>query len=180
MIATIGQLLRRLRADPARSPLAASGFDAPRTIMVSSPEFVEGGRMPISSAGHGVGDNVSPELNWTGIPEGTQQVVLILDDVDVPLRTPLIHSLAILDAGAKGLAAGAFTSATTRIVPTMLSKQGYAGPRPIPGHGPHRYRFHLLALDCPLPADTPSVPSVLQAASGHVIARGTLTGHYER
>jgi phosphatidylethanolamine-binding protein (PEBP) family uncharacterized protein len=62
----------------------------------------------------------------------------------------------------------------------MLSKSGYSGPRPIPGHGAHHYRFHVLALDRPIPDDATSVKAVLAAAAGHVLARGTLTGTYER
>ena len=67
-----------------------------------------------------------------------------------------------------------------RTVRTRLSKDGYSGPRPIPGHGPHRYRFHVLALDRPVPSDVATVKALLAAASGHVLARGTLTGTYER
>jgi phosphatidylethanolamine-binding protein (PEBP) family uncharacterized protein len=62
----------------------------------------------------------------------------------------------------------------------LLSKTGYAGPRPIPGHGPHHYRFHLLALDRSIPDSAVTVKAVLAVAAGHVLARGTLTGTYER
>ncbi|MUL49216.1 YbhB/YbcL family Raf kinase inhibitor-like protein [Mycobacterium sp. CBMA293] len=176
----IGRLLRPLRADPARSPLASSGFAAPQAITVSSLDFTDGAPMPARCAGAGVGDNESPELRWTGVPAETRQLVLVLDDVDVPLRTPLIHSIAVLEPGCTGLAAGAFTAKHVRVIPTMLSKTGYAGPRPIPGHGPHRYRFHVLALDCPLPTGINSPKQLMAAAPGHVIAMGTLTGSYER
>jgi phosphatidylethanolamine-binding protein (PEBP) family uncharacterized protein len=62
----------------------------------------------------------------------------------------------------------------------MLSKNGYSGPRPIAGHGLHRFRFHVLALARRIPEDATTVKAVLTAASGHVLARGTLTGTYER
>ncbi|MGH3639110.1 MAG: YbhB/YbcL family Raf kinase inhibitor-like protein [Mycobacterium sp.] len=179
---TIGRLLRRLRADPGRSPLAGHQLDAPATIVVTSSTFPDGGPIARRHAGEGVGDDVSPELRWSGIPAGAAALVLLLDDVDVPLLRPLFHSVALLAPNAGGLAEGEFVAGTpgVRIVPTMLSKNGYAGPRPIPGHGPHRYRFHVLALDRPVPADATSVKKVLAAASGHVLARGTLTGTYER
>lgn len=180
MIATVGRLLRPLRADPARSPLAAAGFAASHTITVSSPDFADGAAMPITCAGPGVGDNQSPELHWAGVPPQTRQLVLVLDDVDVPLRTPLIHSIAVLEPGCTGLAAGAFTTDHVRVIPTILNKTGYAGPRPIPGHGPHRYRFHVLALDRELPSDINSTKQLIVAAMHHVLASGTLTGNYER
>jgi phosphatidylethanolamine-binding protein (PEBP) family uncharacterized protein len=179
---TIGGLLRRLRAGPGRSPLAGHLLDAPTTIVVTSSAFPEGGPIPRRHAGEGVGDDLSPELRWSGIPAGAAALVLLLDDVDVPLPRPLFHSAALLDPSAAGLGEGEFVAGTpgVRIVPTMLSKNGYSGPRPIPGHGLHRYRFHVLALDRPAPADATSVKKVLAVASGHVLARGTLTGTYER
>lgn len=176
----IGTLLRAMRADPARSPLNWPGLQAPESIRITSPSFVDGAPIPARHAGRGVGDNVSPELNWTGIPYGTRQLALILDDIDVPLRTPLVHSIAVLDPDTNGLTAGEFTTDHARIIPTMLSKIGYSGPRPIPGHGPHRYRFHLLALDRSVPSEVDSPRQLFRTAAGNVIARGTLTGSYER
>jgi phosphatidylethanolamine-binding protein (PEBP) family uncharacterized protein len=176
----IGRLLRPLRADPARSPLNRPGLQAQESIRITSPSFADGAPMPARHAGRGVGDDVSPELRWTGVPGSAMQLVLILDDIDVPLRTPLIHSIAILSPDTQGLAAGDFTSERVRIIPTMLAKRGYSGPRPIPGHGPHRYRFHLLALGLSIPAGIDSPKQLFHAAAGHVIAYGTLTGSYER
>jgi phosphatidylethanolamine-binding protein (PEBP) family uncharacterized protein len=178
----IGKVLRKVRADPHRSPLAGSGFEAPATIAVTSPAFADGGPIPRRHAGKGVGDDVSPEVQWQGVPPGTAALVLLMDDVDVPLRSPLIHSVGIVAPDVEGLGDGEFRTGAegVRVVPTMLSKDGYSGPRPIPGHGPHCYRFHLLALKQPVPEDAASVKAVLAAASGHVLARGTLTGTYER
>lgn len=82
---SIGRFIRWLRANPSRRPLAANGFDAPRTITVTSPAFVDDGPIPRRHAGSGVGDNVSPELHWQGVPAGTETLVLLLDDIDVPL-----------------------------------------------------------------------------------------------
>ena len=91
----LGRLLRPVRASAARSPLAGAGFAAPDTITVTSPAFTDGGKIPRHHAGKGVGDDVSPELRWTGVPPGTAALVLLMDDVDVPLRTPLFHSVAV-------------------------------------------------------------------------------------
>jgi phosphatidylethanolamine-binding protein (PEBP) family uncharacterized protein len=178
----IGRLLYRLRASAGRSPLASVAFAATDTIVLRSSGFADGTPMPQRYAGHGVGDNISPELRWTETPCTTRQLVLLLDDVDVPLPKPLIHNAAVLDPSLTALDEGAFVvgSAGVRIVPTLLSKTGYAGPRPIPGHGPHHYRFHLLALDCPVPETARNVKAVLAVAAGHVLARGALTGTYER
>ena len=178
----IGKLLRNVRAGEHRSPLAGSGFTAPYDIAVTSPAFSDGGTMPVSSAGKGVGDNASPQLRWTGPPPATRQLVLIIDDVDVPLPRPLLHTVAVIEPGVQDVGAGALQSGTPgmRFIPGSLGHLGYAGPRPISGHGPHRYRFHVLALDEPITDYVTTAKALLEQMTGHVIARGVLTGTYER
>ena len=95
----IGRLLRPVRASTARSPLAGAGFAAPTTITVTSTAFTDGGRIPRRHAGKGVGDDVSPALRWTGVPRATAALLLLLDDVDVPLRTPLCPQRRRVAAG---------------------------------------------------------------------------------
>jgi phosphatidylethanolamine-binding protein (PEBP) family uncharacterized protein len=181
-MAVLGTLLRRVRAGEQRGPLAGSGFNAPGSITVSSAAFDDGGAMPQSSAGKGVGANTSPALRWTGLPPGTGQVVLIIDDVDVPLPRPLLHTVAVIDPTVDRVSAGSLQQGTTgiRFIRSDLGHRGYAGPRPIPGHGPHHYRFHVFAIDQPIPDSVTKAKALLAAMSGHVLARGTLTGTYER
>ena len=178
----IGKLLRNVRAGEHKSPLAGSGFTAPYDITVTSAAFSDGGTMPVSSAGKGVGDNASPQLRWTGVPPATRQLVLIIDDVDVPLPRPLLHTVAVIEPGVQDVGTGALQPGTSgiRFIPGDLGHPRYAGPRPIPGHGPHRYRFHVLALDEPVPDHVGTAKALLRQMAGHVIARGVLTGTYER
>lgn len=178
----LGRLLRGVRAGAHRGPLAGRAFDAPTSISVSSAAFTDGGGMPRSSAGKGVGDNVSPPLRWTAPPSGTRQLVLIIDDVDVPLPRPLLHTVAVIDPELEGLDAGGLRpgAAGVRCLRADLGHRGYAGPRPIPGHGPHHYRFQLFAIDRAVPDGTTTAKALLAAMSGHVLARGVLTGTYER
>jgi phosphatidylethanolamine-binding protein (PEBP) family uncharacterized protein len=178
----IGKLLRNVRAGEHKSPLAGSGFTAPYDITVTSAAFSDGGAMPVSSAGRGVGDDASPQLRWTGVPPATRQLVLIIDDVDVPLPRPLLHTVAVIEPGVHDVDTDALRSGTPgmRFIPGSLGHRGYAGPRPIPGHGPHRYRFHVLALDEQIPDHITKAKALLTQMAGHVIARGVLTGTYER
>ena len=178
----IGRLLRRVRAGEHRSPFAGAAFAAPYDITVTSTAFSDGGSMPVSSAGKGVGDNTSPQLHWTGVPPATRQLVLIIDDVDVPLPRPLLHTVAVIEPSVQDVETGALQSGTPgmRFIPGDLGHRGYAGPRPIPGHGPHHYRFHVLALDEPIPVHVTKAKALLKQMAGHVIARGVLTGTYER
>jgi Raf kinase inhibitor-like YbhB/YbcL family protein len=178
----VGRLLRTVRAGEHRSPLAGAGFAAPYGITVTSTEFSDGGVMPAASAGKGVGENASPQLRWTGLPPETRQLVLIIDDVDVPLPRPLLHTVAVIEPTLESVAAGCLQPGTAgmRFIRADLGHRGYAGPRPIPGHGPHHYRFHVFAIDEPIADDVSTVKALLATMTGHVLARGTLTGTYER
>jgi Raf kinase inhibitor-like YbhB/YbcL family protein len=178
----LGRLLRRVRAGEQRGPLAGPGFAAPVRITVSSIAFTDGSPLPLSSAGKGVGDNISPPLHWDGPPPEARQVVLIIDDVDVPLPRPLLHTIAVIDPTLEGVAAGALQPGTAgmRFIRADLGHRGYAGPRPIPGHGKHHYRFHVFAIDEPVADSVTTAKILLAVMSGHVLARGTLTGTYER
>jgi phosphatidylethanolamine-binding protein (PEBP) family uncharacterized protein len=179
----IGALLRHFPvAGERRSPLASSAFAATGEISVSSSAFADGGAIPKACAGKGVGDDSSPQLSWSGVPAHARQVVLIIDDIDVPLPRPLIHSVAVVDPGVERVDSGALRPETPgfRFLPGTLGHRGYAGPRPIPGHGPHRYRFMVFALDKAIPDDVGTSKALLREMAGHVLARGVLTGTYER
>lgn len=182
MIERLGRALRGVRAGAHRSPLAGGAFEASTTITVTSTAFTDGGELPASSAGKGVGDNTSPSLRWDALPPDTRQVVLVIDDVDVPLPRPLLHTVAVIEPSVGGVAPGALQPATPgiRFLRADLGHHGYAGPRPIPGHGPHHYRFHVFALDAAIPDTVTTARALLAAMRGHVLARGTLTGIYER
>jgi phosphatidylethanolamine-binding protein (PEBP) family uncharacterized protein len=179
----IGKLLRHFPvAGEHRSPFAGSGFTAPNGIAVTSAEFDEGGPMPTISAGKGVGADKSPQLSWSGTPPQTQQLVLIIDDIDVPLPRPLLHTVAVIEPGVRRVDAGNLAPGTDglRFIPGSLGHRGYAGPRPIPGHGPHRYRFLVFALDEPVAESVTKAKALVKRMAGHVLARGVLTGTYAR
>jgi hypothetical protein len=170
-----------VRADQRSSRLPGIGFAAGGGIRVSSPAFIDGGTIPTKHAGNGVGDNISPALNWTGAPVEARQLVLAIEDVDVPLPRPLLHTIALIEPNIRRLAEGELRPSTAgiRFARTPLGS-GYAGPRPIPGHGPHHYQFHVLALDESVPDAATTARGVLTAIDGHVVATGMLTGTYQR
>lgn len=174
-----GRLLRRARAGRHRSRLA--GIDVPETITVTSDAFEEGALIPVEYAGKGVGANRSPALRWSGVPDGTAALVLILEDDDVPLPRPLMHTIAILEPDRDHLDEGALqpTSTDIRFIKTPLG-QGYSGSRPISGHGYHHYRFHLFALGNPVPGTIVTRGELVPVIRQYATARGTLTGVYQR
>jgi phosphatidylethanolamine-binding protein (PEBP) family uncharacterized protein len=176
----LGKLLRRFRAGEARSPLAGAEYAGAAAIDVTSAAFTDGGPIPQQHAGEGVGDNVSPALQWSGVPADAKQLVLIMDDVDVPMPTPLMHTIAVIEPDLGGLGEGELKPGTTGIRLVKAFGNTYVGPRPIPGHGPHHYRFLVLALDQKVPDGVADHGALIPALAGHVLARGVLTGTYER
>jgi Raf kinase inhibitor-like YbhB/YbcL family protein len=176
----LGKLLRRFRAGEDRSPLADPEFAGAETIDVTSPAFTNGGAIPQKHAGKGVGDNVSPALQWTGVPADAKQLVLMIDDLDVPMPKPLMHTIAVIEPDVGGLAEGQLKPDTTGIRLVKAFGDTYVGPRPIPGHGTHHYRFLVFALDQKVPDEIADHKALLAAIAGHVLARGGLTGTYER
>ena len=179
MLELIGKLLRPRRAGHHRSRLAALTPDS--TIDLISPAFSDGGPIPIKHAGKGVGDNISPALRWSGVPQSTAALVLIIEDDDVPLPRPLMHTIAVLTPDIDHIDEGALRPGAPgiRFIKTALGLR-YSGPRPIPGHGPHHYRFYLFATNTPVPDDVTTRNSLLKALRDSVTARGVLTGTHQR
>lgn len=166
--------------------------DAPETISVTSSAFDHHGMVPESNSAYG--ENVSIDLTWTDLPEGTQQLALICDDPKVVeigmMEQPFVHWVMYnIPAMASGLPAGLPSDATLEMEGLEgavnglngLRRPGYFGPRP-PANGQlHAYHFRVYALDDALNLE-PGLDKaeLLDAMNGHVLAMGMLMGHYER
>ncbi len=75
------------------------------TIQMTSSAFVQGHAIPKKYTGEG--EDVSPPLAWSGLPEGTKELALICDDPDAPRAEPWVHWVIYkLPADAKGLPEG--------------------------------------------------------------------------
>jgi Raf kinase inhibitor-like YbhB/YbcL family protein len=180
----IGQILRPLRA--GENHLATNHpavREAPPILAVSSSSFDVDGNIPRRCAGRGEGDNVSPAVSWSGAPEGTKELVLVVEDPSAPLPRPFVHCVvAAIPPGWSVVEEGGLVAAEPlRLGRNSMRRCEYAGPRPVKGHGPHIYAFQLFAVDRPL-ALGPSFGrrDVLEAMRGFVTARGRLDGTYER
>jgi Raf kinase inhibitor-like YbhB/YbcL family protein len=150
----------------------------PFTITVHG--FAPGEAIPKANTGEG-GD-ASPQLDWSGEPEGTQAFVLIADDPDAPAGTWNHWLLWDIPAHVHTLAEkfrpGAIGSSGTN----DFRRTGYGGPYPPKGHGPHRYFFRLYAVDRPLLGVPPGSrrADLDRALSGRVIGEAEYMGTYER
>jgi Raf kinase inhibitor-like YbhB/YbcL family protein len=151
-----------------------------------SRSFTEG--QPIPARHTGDGDDLSPELKWSGLPKGTLELALIVDDPDAPRPEPWVHWVIYkIPADATGLPEGLPADATLKSPAGALQGKnswgtiGYRGPAPPKGHGRHHYHFKLYALDTPLAVGPGLDKAQLMAAmSGHVLSHAELVGTYER
>lgn len=179
LLVPLGRALRGRRAEESQSLSHAPELTVATRFTLSSPSFGDGEAIPAKHCGPLIGENVSPALAWSGLPEGTADLVLLLEDIDSPAPPPRIHTIAAFASGDGALAEGALRrdNPDVRFLRTPHGGIGYAGPRPLPGHGPHRYRFHLYALDERVDLAAVTDAALLPAAlAGHVLASATLIG----
>ncbi len=151
------------------------------TIQITSSAFEDGAMIPRSYTCDDT--DVSPDLAWTGVPEGTKTLALICDDPDAPVGTWVHWVLFNIPPGETGLAAEIAPEAElangARHGNNDFRRLGYGGPCP-PG-GTHRYFFKLYALDIELDLDSGATKAqVEEAMQGHILAEGQLMGRYSR
>ena len=123
-------------------------------------------------------EDLSPPLAWSGVPEGTRSLALVVDDPDAPAGT-FTHWLGWgLDPAAEQLGEGQAAPVEGR---NDFGTSGYRGPCPPPGHGRHRYSFRLYALDSdPGLRAGAGKREFERALAGHTLAVAELVGTYER
>jgi len=147
-------------------------------IEVSSPAFEPGGSIPRKHTGEG--QDVSPALRWSGLPEETKEIALICDDPDAPRTEPWVHWVVYkIPADRTGLPEGGAQEALEGN--NDFGAQGYGGPMPPRSHGVHHYHFKIYALDAELEAVAGLTKDrLLEAIEGHILDEGELIGTYER
>jgi Raf kinase inhibitor-like YbhB/YbcL family protein len=146
------------------------------TLRISSPAFMDGGRIPRKYTCDG--ENVAPPLEWSGAPEGSKSVAIICEDPDAPSGTFthwVLYDIPIsrhrLDEATSVGKAGVNDFGAT----------GFGGPCPPKQDAAHHYHFRVYALDTEsLGPSGLSKHDARDAMSGHVLAEGELTGVYKR
>ena len=148
-------------------------------LVLTSAAFKEGGVIPRRHTCDG--ENLSPPLAWTGVPDDTSSFALIVDDPDAPNGT-FTHWLLYDIPGNKGhFDEGLPAGQGGRVLINDFGNTRYDGPCPPKGHGPHRYRFTLYALAVQmlrLRGDSRS--DLEEAVRSHTLESVTLIGRYER
>jgi Raf kinase inhibitor-like YbhB/YbcL family protein len=181
----LGRALRNRRAGHHTLVWARPDVQAPDNFALTSPAFDHGTPIPERHRGRIFGANVSPALDWTPPPTGTVELLLIVQDPDVPFGKAATHALTLgIDPALHGLPENALANPSPirglKHGKGGLGRRGWAGPMPVPSHGPHSYVFQLFALDNrPDLPDTFALDDALRAMTGHVIGRARLDGTYE-
>jgi Raf kinase inhibitor-like YbhB/YbcL family protein len=152
-------------------------------MKISSTAFDEGGMLAPRFTCDGAG--VSPPLEWTDVPDGTQHFALICEDPDAPSGVFTHWLLYDLSGRTRELEEDvpkdAVLSIGARQGTNSFGNIGYGGACPPTGDREHRYFFKVYALDSHL-AVRPgaSKNELLDAIRDHVLAEAQLMGKYKR
>ena len=154
------------------------------SLSLVSPAFENNGSIPAEYTCDG--DDISPELKWSGLPEDTKSLVLIVDDPDAPDPAApkmtwvhwVLYNIPVTAAGlAKGVDDAGLPKGTLQGL-NSWNRTGYGGP--CPPIGRHRYFHKLYALDTVLPdLKQPDKGQIEQAMNDHVIGQAVLMGTYQ-
>ena len=154
-------------------------------MKVTSPAFENQGAVPKKFTCDG--EDISPALAWSNVPEGTKSFALIVDDPDAPdpasPRMTWVHWVmynipATVSSLPEGVVAKDLPKGTLQGL-NDWKKTGYGGP--CPPIGKHRYFHKLYALDIVLPdLKQPTKAKLEKAMEGHVLSKAELVGLYQR
>jgi len=141
---------------------------------VTSPAFSEGAAVPTRFTCDG--NDVPPPIRVSNPPKGTKSFAVIMDDPDAP-RGTFTHWLAYdIPASTPDLKVD-----SAKTLRNSFGRDGYGGPCPPPGHGPHRYFFRVYAVDeVSLPIAGETRQDLESALEEHTLANAELMGRYER
>jgi Raf kinase inhibitor-like YbhB/YbcL family protein len=152
-------------------------------LTLTSDAFANGDAIPAKYTCQGA--DVSPRLQWRGVPENARSLVLIVDDPDAPdPKAPkmtwvhwVLYNLPPTTRELPAAVASAGLPAGTGEGVNDWRRTGYGGP--CPPIGRHRYYFKLYALDTLLDGlHQPGKAEVERAMAGHVIEQAVLMGTY--
>lgn len=153
------------------------------TFTLTSTEVTDGGVLPdaqVQAKG-----NISPQLSWSGAPEGTKSYAVHVYDPDAPTGSGFWHwTVANIPAGVTELKTGASPHGLPEGAVegrTDYGAPGFGGAAPPPGHGPHRYVFTVFAVDVEKLDVTPDDSGAVFGFNlfFHTLAKTSITATYE-
>ena len=159
---------------------AAKPADKSSTLKLTSPAVKDGEVLPVEFTGDGA--SASPPLAWTGVPKGTQSLVLIMHHLDPEGKTKIYWLMYDIDPKTTSVAKNA-TDFGKMGLSTVHDRVEYAAPHS-KGPGEKKYVLTLFALSAKpdlSKAESPvAVEPVLAAMKGKVLAAADLDVLYAR
>lgn len=167
---------QRQIAQPANTPKQDKA-----EIKLTSAAFKDGEAIPRAYTCDGI--NISPPLEWSGVPRTAKTIAIVCDDPDAPGGTWVHWVLYNLPADNIGLVENLPATETLKAGGFQgkndFGKIGYGGP--CPPSGTHRYFFKIYALDSELPLEASATKvELMKAMEGHIVVQGQLMGMYRR
>lgn len=144
-----------------------AGVSAAAEFVLSSKTLDDGARMPAAHVYTGCGgENISPQLSWSGAPEDTKSFAVMVHDPDAPTGSGWWHWVLFNIPAEMTSLPEAAGEPKNGLVPEAVQvrndygSQGYGGACPPEGHGDHRYQFKVYALKVEqLPLDESATPA---------------------
>lgn len=160
-------LARAAKLVAATLLLGMATMSSAAEFTLTSETLTPGGRMPMAQVFNGCGgENISPQLSWSGAPEGTKSFALMVYDPDAPTGSGWWHWVIFnIPADVTSLPEGAGDPKNGLIPEAVQGRNdygslGYGGACPPKGHGDHRYQFKVFALKVEqLPVDENASPA---------------------
>ena len=158
------------------------------TFEVTSTDITDGGALStpqVSGVMGAGGQDTSPQLSWSGAPEGTQSYAVTVYDPDAPTASGFWHwAVFNIPADVPELAANASKDGLPDGAAQLNNDArfpGYVGAAPPAGHGPHHYYVVVHAVDVPsLEIPEEATPAFLGFnLFSHTLGRATIVGTYE-
>jgi Raf kinase inhibitor-like YbhB/YbcL family protein len=126
------------------------------------------------------GQDISPQLSWSGFPAGTQSFVVTMCDPEAPTVSGFWHWAVVnIPGDVTELPAGAGDESGAGLPPGAFQLKNdarmacYVGAGPPEGHGRRRYIFAVLALDAErIEIDKEATPAAPGELRGNVLAAG--------
>jgi Raf kinase inhibitor-like YbhB/YbcL family protein len=183
VIVLLGLMLSACSKPTSTAPQSTSGpaKQDKSEMQLTSTAFKEGEAIPRAYTCDGV--NVSPPLEWIGVPKTAKTIAIVTADPDAPggpWTHWVLYNLPADNIGlvenlptTENLKAGGFQGKND------FEKIGYGGP--CPPSGTHHYFFRIYAIDSELPLKAGATKAeLLKAMEGHVVLQGQLMGTYRR
>jgi Raf kinase inhibitor-like YbhB/YbcL family protein len=169
-------LLAGLMVSLTVSVLPISGIAADASnLQLSSLVVSEGATIPTQFTCSGA--DQSPPLSWSGVPQSTKSLALLVEDPDAPNGTFVHWIVYDISPSSHGFKSGA---AEGNEGVNSAGEAAYMGPCPPPGK-PHHYHFRLFALDTNLNLGAnPDAQAVRDAMKGHVKESAELVAIFGR